>query len=182
VLFIPMSTQTAFLLYPEAGNYRRRLSTRCHDATIPRYPDTPIPRCHDATMPRCHDATMYILFYNCSAKLLAASFRPSLSSFIMLSASPTCFRIVISLMRRRNRTAVFLLALVPAFSANPWDERRSPELCTSPRGLTADCYCKGSEDDDNLFRWRYTSVPYLWIGQSQVLEHHSCSSSPFHRY
>lgn len=23
------------------------------------------------------------------------------------------------------------------------------------------CYCRGSEDEERRFRWRYTSVPYL---------------------
>lgn len=64
------------------------------------------------------------------------------SSLTMLSASPTCFRVLISRPRKRDR--------IIDISVNPWDRPL----------MTADCYCKGSELEESRLRWRYTSVPY----------------------
>jgi hypothetical protein len=30
-----------------------------------------------------------------------------------------------------------------------------------PSLMTGSCYCRGSEEEERRFRWRYTSVPYL---------------------
>ena len=57
------------------------------------------------------------------------------SSFIMLAVSPTCFLVLTSRLLKRDRIAA-------KFSVNPW---------VLPL-VTADCYCRGSELDDNLFR------------------------------
>ena len=34
--------------------------------------------------------------------------------------------------------------------------------------MTASCYWRGSELEDSLFRWRYTSVPYLLEGRGVI--------------
>ena len=66
------------------------------------------------------------------------------SSLIIHSASPTCFLVLISRFRNRDRMACIIV--------NPW------ELPL----MTARCYCRGSELEERRFRWRYTSVPYLY--------------------
>lgn len=73
--------------------------------------------------------------------------------YLLLSASPTCFLSEIS---RKARDFKFICR---KRSANPWDENgaEKPDVPL----MTADCYCRGSEELDNLLRWRYTSVPYL---------------------
>jgi len=84
------------------------------------------------------------------------------SSLIILSASPTCFRSEISRLRKRERIAArrpvlmldndeFRFLTVP-FNANPWD----PLLSL----MTANCYCRGSDDEESRLRCKYTSVPY----------------------
>lgn len=35
--------------------------------------------------------------------------------------------------------------------------------------MTADCYCKGSDELDSLLRCKYTSVPYLLRGEGSSL-------------
>jgi hypothetical protein len=77
-------------------------------------------------------------------------------SLIILSASPTCFRSVTSLECRNFRFICFLHSCV-----NPWELGPGAENPGDPL-MTADCYCRGSEELDSLFRCRYTSVPYLW--------------------
>lgn len=47
-------------------------------------------------------------------------------------------------------------ALVNDPNANPWDEDDPLESL-----MTTGCHCKGSDELDNLFKCRYTSVPYL---------------------
>ena len=56
-------------------------------------------------------------------------------SLTIVSVSPTCLRVLTSRLRSRNRIAA-------GFSVNPW---------VLPL-MTADCYCKGSEDEDKRFR------------------------------
>lgn len=56
------------------------------------------------------------------------------SSLTILSASPTCLRMLTSRLRS--------LDLIAAFSANPWGFPL----------MAANCYCRGSELEDNLLR------------------------------
>ena len=57
------------------------------------------------------------------------------SSFTMDAVSPTCFLVLTSRFRNRDRIAA-------NFIVNPW---------VLPL-MTASCYCKGSELDDSLLR------------------------------
>jgi hypothetical protein len=74
-------------------------------------------------------------------------------SLIILSASPTCFRSVISRECRSLRFICFLHRIV-----NPWGSGlEDPDIPL----MTAGCYWRGSEELESLLRCRYTSVPYL---------------------
>jgi hypothetical protein len=57
-------------------------------------------------------------------------------------ASPTCF---LSVTSHRSRSLSRFRRIRGMLAA--------PAVCN--------CYCRGSEDDERRFRWRYTSVPYL---------------------
>ena len=67
------------------------------------------------------------------------------SSFTILSASPTCFLVLISLLLSRERMV--------EFSVNP-DGSNLEALGAPVPFMTADCHCKGSEDEDRRLRWR----------------------------
>lgn len=63
------------------------------------------------------------------------------------AVSPTCLR------SETSWNAFNRLPLPYTFDANPWDNHSL---------MTADCYCRGSDELDRRFKWRYTSVPYLY--------------------
>lgn len=46
--------------------------------------------------------------------------------------------------------------------------------------MTASCYCKGSELEESLLRWRYTSVPYLHDLLSREHDMGNWITLPFH--
>lgn len=99
------------------------------------------------------------------------------SSFIMLSASPTCFLSETSRFLSFERILA-MLAFVKLPNANPWDEA---DNMLPPSLMTAGCHCSGSEELDNLFKWRYTSVPYLQVKISKSLHPSSRHDLPLHR-
>lgn len=70
------------------------------------------------------------------------------AAFTSDSASPTC---------RRSVTSIALLRRLRIInckgSVNPWGAGPLPLM-------TADCYCRGSDELESLFKCRYTSVPY----------------------
>lgn len=45
----------------------------------------------------------------------------------------------------------------------------NPRDLASESLMTADCYCKGSDELDSLLRCKYTSVPYLLRGEGSSL-------------
>lgn len=71
-----------------------------------------------------------------SSPPLSSRLNLALSSFTMEAASPTCFR---------SDTSNTLSLFLPCLNANPWGSHPL---------MTADCYCKGSEELDRRFKCR----------------------------
>jgi hypothetical protein len=93
-------------------------------------------------------------------------------SFIILSASPTCFR---------SETSLFFKFICLYFNCNvnPWAVERDLLHPVELSLMTANCYCRGSDELESLLRWRYTSVPYLQL-LAVTLDFGSTTGLPFH--
>lgn len=143
--------------------------SKCHDdaRSYPQSSPTPCPRAaeHTDQVPISLSSTVllhrlatsqnansiHIYLYSSHSELPPA---PGImtfgSSFIMLSASPTCFRSVTSRFLRRERAAAmlrFVLRILPLNSGGVLVAGRESFVAT-------DCHCRGSEEDDRRFRWR----------------------------